>query len=80
MIWLRMGPVDGSCERGNEFSDSMKCWKFFNSCLAGSFSGSAQLHEVIYIHIFYIVYSESLWIELLEGHVKEGGLLTLASP
>jgi hypothetical protein len=28
----------------------------------------------------YVVYSESSWTELLEGSVREGGLLTLASP
>jgi hypothetical protein len=28
----------------------------------------------------YVVYSESSWTELLERHVKEGRLLTLAFP
>jgi hypothetical protein len=28
----------------------------------------------------YVVYSEGLWTELVEGCVREGGLLTLASP
>jgi hypothetical protein len=25
-IWLRIGPVEGSCEPGNESSSSRKCW------------------------------------------------------
>jgi hypothetical protein len=28
----------------------------------------------------YVVYSESSWTELVEVRVREGGLLTLASP
>jgi hypothetical protein len=28
-IWLRIGPVEGSCEYGNEPSGSMKCWEIF---------------------------------------------------
>jgi hypothetical protein len=27
LIWLRIGLVEGSCEHGNEPSDSIKCWK-----------------------------------------------------
>jgi hypothetical protein len=27
LMWLRIGPVEGSCEHGNEPSVSMKCWK-----------------------------------------------------
>jgi hypothetical protein len=27
LIWLRIGVVNGSCERGNEFSGSLKCWE-----------------------------------------------------
>jgi hypothetical protein len=26
-IWLRIGPVEGSCEHGNEPSGSIKCWE-----------------------------------------------------
>jgi hypothetical protein len=27
LIWLRMGPVEGSCEHGIEPSGSIKCWE-----------------------------------------------------
>jgi hypothetical protein len=46
LIWLRIWPVEGSCEHGNEPSDSIKCWDYFLSgCAIGSFSRRAQLHE-----------------------------------
>jgi hypothetical protein len=28
LIWLRIGPVEGSCEHCNELSVSVKCWEF----------------------------------------------------
>jgi hypothetical protein len=27
-IWFRIGLVEGSCERGDESSGSIKCWDF----------------------------------------------------
>jgi hypothetical protein len=27
LIWLRIGPVKGSCEHGNEPTGSIKCWE-----------------------------------------------------
>jgi hypothetical protein len=27
LIWLRIGPVEGACEDGNESSGSIKCWE-----------------------------------------------------
>jgi hypothetical protein len=27
LSWLRIGPVEGSCEHGNKHSGSIKCWK-----------------------------------------------------
>jgi hypothetical protein len=27
LMWLRIGPVEGSCEHGNESSSSIKCWE-----------------------------------------------------
>jgi hypothetical protein len=27
LIWLRIGPVEGPCEHGNESSDFIKCWE-----------------------------------------------------
>jgi hypothetical protein len=27
MDWIDLGPVEGSCEHGNELSDSIKCWE-----------------------------------------------------
>jgi hypothetical protein len=44
-IWLRIGPVEGSCERGNEPSGSTKAGKFLSGCTTGGFSRRAQLHE-----------------------------------
>jgi hypothetical protein len=38
--------VEGSCERGNEHSGSIKCWEVLSSCTIGGFSVRAQLHEV----------------------------------
>jgi hypothetical protein len=29
-IWLRIGPVAGSCEHGNETSGSIKCGEFLD--------------------------------------------------
>jgi hypothetical protein len=28
LIWLRIGPVEDSCERGNEPSGFINCWEF----------------------------------------------------
>jgi hypothetical protein len=27
LIWLRIGPIVGSCEHGNESSGFIKCWE-----------------------------------------------------
>jgi hypothetical protein len=37
--------MEGSCERGNEHSGSIKRCKFLSGCTVGSFSRRAQLHE-----------------------------------
>jgi hypothetical protein len=29
LIWLRWGPVEGSCEHDIELSGSVKCWEVF---------------------------------------------------
>jgi hypothetical protein len=29
-IWMRMGPVEGSCECNSEFSSSVKCRRFLD--------------------------------------------------
>jgi hypothetical protein len=39
--------VDGSCEHGNETSDSVNCWKFFSGCTTVGFSRRAQLDGVV---------------------------------
>jgi hypothetical protein len=41
------GPVEGSCERGDEPSGSYNAWKFLSGCTIGSFSGRAQLVSFI---------------------------------
>jgi hypothetical protein len=43
---LGQGPVEGSCEHGNEPSGSIKFWKFLSSYTTGGFSRRAQLHDV----------------------------------
>jgi hypothetical protein len=40
------GPVEGSCEHGNEPSGYIKRWKFLSSCTTGGFSRRAHLHEI----------------------------------
>jgi hypothetical protein len=47
------------------------------------YSGWSITQPKFELHIdllMYVVYSERSWTELVEGHVREGGLLTLASP
>jgi hypothetical protein len=39
-------PVEGSCERGNEPSGSIKCWNILSSCTISGFSRRAQLRWV----------------------------------
>jgi hypothetical protein len=39
------GPVEGSCEGGNELSGSIKYWEILGGCTIGGFSRRAQLHE-----------------------------------
>jgi hypothetical protein len=46
MIWLRIGPVEGSCEHGNEPPGSIKYWEILSSCTIGGFSRRVQLHEI----------------------------------
>jgi hypothetical protein len=41
---------------------------------------SVDQHTLTFIVQKYVVYSESSSTELVEGHVREGELLTLASP
>jgi hypothetical protein len=36
--------VEGSCEHGNEFSGSIKCWELLTICTTGGISRRAQLH------------------------------------
>jgi hypothetical protein len=40
--------VEGSCEHGNEPSDSIKCWEVLDS-----FSRRTQLHEVSYFVLMF---------------------------
>jgi hypothetical protein len=54
MVWIGLdwfgseyGPVEGSCEHGNEPSASIK---FLSSCTIDSFSRRAQLHESWWIY------------------------------
>jgi hypothetical protein len=42
--------VEGSCEHGNEPSESIKVGKFLSSYTTGGFSRRAQLHEVSLFH------------------------------
>jgi hypothetical protein len=42
--------VEGSCVQGNEPSHSINAGKFLSSCIIGSFSRRAQLHEVSYVY------------------------------
>jgi hypothetical protein len=46
-IWLRLGPLEGSCEYGNEPSGSYNAAKFLSTCTVLSFSRRAQLHEEV---------------------------------
>jgi hypothetical protein len=47
--WLTEGPVEGSCEYGNESSVSYNVGKFSSNCIIGGFSKSAQLHVVVIV-------------------------------
>jgi hypothetical protein len=40
------GQVKGSCERGKENSESIKCWEFLSSCTTKGFSRRVHLHGV----------------------------------
>jgi hypothetical protein len=51
VIWFRMGPVEGSCEHGNESSGYIKCWKVLSSCTTGDISRRAQLQGVSYLEV-----------------------------
>jgi hypothetical protein len=43
MDWIDLAQVDGSCEHGDEPSDSLNVGKFLSCCTICSFSGRAQL-------------------------------------
>jgi hypothetical protein len=40
-----LGPVEGSCEHGNETSGSIIAGKFSSGCTTGGFSRRAQLRK-----------------------------------
>jgi hypothetical protein len=46
MDWIDLGPVEGSCEHGNEPSGSMKCWEILERFTTAGFSRRSQLQEV----------------------------------
>jgi hypothetical protein len=52
--WIHLasenGPVEGSCEDGNELSGLINVGEFLSSCTTGAFSRS-QLHGVSYVLI-----------------------------
>jgi hypothetical protein len=52
-MWLKIGTVEDSFERGNETSGSIKVGKFLNSCVTGGFSRRAQLYEVSLLSLFF---------------------------
>jgi hypothetical protein len=63
--------VEGSCERGNDPSSSIKCWELPSGCTTCGLSSGIQLHRVswsvgrrsvshlagfIYIYIYIYIY------------------------
>jgi hypothetical protein len=46
-----LGPVEGSCERGNKPSGSIKCWDVLEWLRNLRFSRRAQLHEVSLVNL-----------------------------
>jgi hypothetical protein len=58
MYWIDLaqdkGPVEGSCEHGNESSDSIKVGAFLSSCTTGGFSRRAQFPGVNFSYFYHI--------------------------
>jgi hypothetical protein len=49
LICLRIGPVEGSCENGNEPSGSIKVGKFLSSCATGGLLRRAHFHGICWL-------------------------------
>jgi hypothetical protein len=52
LVWLRIGPVEGSSEHGMNLRVPLNAGKFLSSCTTGDFSRRVQLHEVSYVLTF----------------------------
>jgi hypothetical protein len=53
--------VEGSCERGNEPSGLIKCWKFLSGCTIGGFLRRAQCHVVSYCSVILDLRNDRLY-------------------